>query len=71
MMKMGVFFIVQNMVIGQYGNIVIFLCVQIIDLCQLVVNVDLKSGLIELVFQFVEDWIVQIVGQCFEWCVVY
>ena len=63
MAETGVLFVAQNVMIGQYGNTIIFLCIQTADPRQPVANADLKPGLIEPVLQLAEDRIAQIIGQ--------
>ncbi len=50
MAETGVLFVAQNVMIGQYGNTIIFLCIQTADPRQPVANADLKPGLIEPIF---------------------
>lgn len=53
MSKARVFFITQNMMVGQNRKSIIFLRIQAADPRQTIADADLKPGLIQAVFQFV------------------
>jgi hypothetical protein len=60
MTKTRVFFITQNMMVGQNRNTVIFLRIQAADPRQTITNADLKPGLVQTVFKFVQDRVAEI-----------
>ena len=60
MSKARVFFITQNMMVGQNRKAVIFLRVQAADPRQTIADADLEPGLIQTVFQFIQYGVAQI-----------
>jgi hypothetical protein len=60
MSKARVFFITQNMMVGQNRKAVIFLRIQAADPRQTITDADLKPGLVQTVFKFVQDRIAKI-----------
>lgn len=60
MSKTGVLFITQDMVVGQNRQSVIFLCIQAADPRQTIADADLKPGLVQAIFQLIQNRIAKI-----------
>ncbi len=63
MTKTGVLFITQDMVVGQHRDAVIFLGIQAADPRQAVTDADLIPGLVQAVFQLIQNRITQVGAQ--------
>ena len=60
MAKTGVFFVAQNMVVGENRDAVIFLRIQAADPRQAIANADLIPRLIQTVFELIQNGVTQV-----------
>jgi hypothetical protein len=67
MAETGVLFITQNMVIGNDRNTVVFLSIQAAYPRQAITDTDLEPGLIQAIFELIQDGITQVTAERTKW----